>query len=117
MGYCLFFDLTPGTACLQTTDVILYIVCVRSPYSNTVHVEPDKGSLSPGPRASYPRAPCPTASRSPSPVLRLLLLLQKDYGGRKEEGEKQTKEEEEEGEDQEGAGGQAVIQADINSIT
>ena len=115
MGYCLFFDLTPGTACLQTTDVVLYIVCVRSPYSNTVHVEPDKGSLSP--RASYPRASCPTASRSPSPVLRLLLLLQKDYGGRKEEGKKQTKEEEEEGEDQEGAGGQAVVQADINSIT
>ena len=100
-GGLLFFDLTPGTARLQTTEVVLYIVCVRWPCSNTVHVEPDQGPLS-------PRGSC-----SPSPILR---LLQKDtHGGRKEGEKPREEEEEEEGENQEGAGGQAVAQADINS--
>ena len=93
-GGILLFDLTPGTACLQTTDVVLYI-CVRWPCSNT---EP------------YKIPP----SRSPFPVLRLL-LLQKEKGshrGRKEGEEPWDEEEEEEGEDKEGAGCQAVAQAD-----
>ena len=106
-GGLLFFDLTPGTACLQTTEVVLYIVCVRWPCSNTVHVEPDQGPLS-------PRGSCPRVFRSPSPILR---LLQKDTHGGKKEGKKPREEEEEEGEDKEGAGGQAVAQTDINSIT